>query len=137
MSGLPEKDNRVRAWIKKAEDDFRSAEHLLAIDEPPFEVVCFHAQQCAEKYIKAFLLWCDIDFPRTHDLVVLARLIPEDRSLKVRVTEIVPLNRCSTEPRYPGDWGDFTDEDAEEALTIARSVRNEIRNRLPDDGLKI
>ena len=52
----PEDD--FRAWIKKAESDLKTAEHTLTLKENcPFDTVCFHAQQCAEKYLKALLVY--------------------------------------------------------------------------------
>jgi HEPN domain-containing protein len=45
----------VKAWFKKAENDLINAEHTMTMAEPPTDTVCFHAQQCAEKYLKGFL----------------------------------------------------------------------------------
>jgi len=68
----------VRQWIRKADHDLRNAEHTLTLQEDcPFDTVCFHAQQCAEKYLKALLVWTSTDFPKTHDLVILTRLATE------------------------------------------------------------
>ena len=131
MSGQPDRFKDVSAWIKIAEDDFRTAESLLFTEDPAFGIICFPAQQCAEKYLKALLVWLQVDFPKTHDLVLLARLMPEDVVLSMNVAQWAFLNRCSVEPRYPGEWGSFSKEDAEEALTICRAVREEIRLRLP------
>ena len=62
-------------WIAKAEGDFATAQReLSAIDHPNYDAVCFHAQQCAEKYLKAFLQEANISFPRTHDLADLLAL---------------------------------------------------------------
>lgn len=137
MSAQPDRILKVSAWVKKAEDDYRSAEHLLRMKEPPFEVICFHSQQCAEKFIKAYLLWLDIDFPKTHDLVILMALFPENSAPALPINEVLPLNRYSIEPRYPGDWDDFTDKDAKEAMAIARRVREEFRQRLPKESLNV
>ena len=47
----------VNQWVEKAEHDLRNAEHTLTLQEDcPFDTVCYHAQQCAEKYLKAFLI---------------------------------------------------------------------------------
>ncbi len=64
-------------WVTKAESDLRAATYLL---EPrarrPTDVVCFHAQQCAEKYTKALLTFQGTDFPKTHDIERLIALLP-------------------------------------------------------------
>ena len=53
MNGAPERLRNVRQWVAKAENDLRNAEHTLTLQEEcPFDTVCFHAQQCAEKYLK-------------------------------------------------------------------------------------
>ncbi len=45
------------------------AQHLIEIKQDlPLDTVCFHVQQCAEKYIKAYLIYCEIDFKKSHDL---------------------------------------------------------------------
>ena len=59
----------ARQWIAKAENDLKNAAHTLRMDRGcPTDTVGFHAQQCVEKYIKAFLVLKGIDFPRTHDI---------------------------------------------------------------------
>ena len=59
----------IRLRVEKAEHDLRNAEHTLTIEQDcPFDTVCFHAQQCAEKYLKALLVWKGIPFPKTHNL---------------------------------------------------------------------
>ncbi len=62
----------TREWVEKAEGDFAVAGREPAAPAPVFDAVCFHAQQCVEKYLKALLQDRGIDFPRTHDLVALA-----------------------------------------------------------------
>lgn len=69
MKKPPKREADFRAWFKKAESDLKTAEHILTLKEScPFDIVCFHAQQCAEKYLKALLVFRSIDFPKTHDL---------------------------------------------------------------------
>jgi HEPN domain-containing protein len=65
--------SELKSWSAHAEDDFGSAKTLLRIKKPYVSAVCFHAQQCAEKYLKALLVLKDVDFPKTHDLLTLVR----------------------------------------------------------------
>jgi HEPN domain-containing protein len=131
MSVPPENLSIVRQWVEKAEHDLRNAEHTLTMEEDcPFDTVCFHAQQCAEKYLKALLLSQSLDFPKTHDLRVLVQLILSKFSLNLDMAELVKLNRYSIESRYPGDWDPIARLDAEEAVAIAQRVRQIIRNSL-------
>lgn len=62
MNGPPESLRWIRQWVEKAESDLRNAEHTLELD-CPLDTVCFHAQQCAEKYLKALLVSWGADFP--------------------------------------------------------------------------
>jgi hypothetical protein len=55
-------------WLTRAEHDLRVARYLLTMPDPPPESVGFHAQQCAEKGLKAFLTLHQILFERRHDL---------------------------------------------------------------------
>jgi len=70
--------------------------------------VCFHAQQCAEKYLKALLALHAVPFPKTHDLPELLLGIPQNVSVRLRPPDVAVLNRYSIEGRYPGDWEPIT-----------------------------
>lgn len=131
MSGRPDIPIEVRQWVEKAEGDFRSAEYLLTISEDcPFDVVCFHCQQSAEKYLKALLISRGIPFRKTHDLVILYNLLGGEAGVGLRVEVIQPLNRYSIEARYPGDWNPIGREEAERAMKMARGVREIIMSML-------
>jgi len=70
----PEKRNSLVTWVAKAEEDLLSAEKLATGDPSQFiGVICFHCQQCAEKYLKAFLIYHDFNFQKVHDLEVLLK----------------------------------------------------------------
>ena len=134
MSDSATRTRIVRQWAEKAEHDLRNAEHTLTLqDDCPFDTVCFHGQQCAEKYVKALLVLRSVDFPKTHDLVVLVELVPPDLSLGVELAELAVLNRYGVEARYPGDWEPITREDAEQACGTARKIRETVRNLLPTE----
>jgi HEPN domain-containing protein len=67
----------VGEWIAKAENDLKNASNTLKLGkEGPLDTICFHAQQCVEKYMKAFLTSKGIDFPKTHDISESLVLIP-------------------------------------------------------------
>jgi len=132
MSEPPEILRKVRQWVEKAGHDFTTSEYLAALREGcPFDIICFHAQQCAEKYLKGFLTSRSADFPKTHDLVVLLNLAGGAKTLGVVLLDVEPLNRYPIEARYPGDWDSFTREEAEEAVRLARKIREAVRRHLP------
>ncbi len=127
----------VRRWAEKAEHDLRNAEYVLTMkDDCPADTVCYHCQQCAEKYLKALLTDRGIVFSRTHDLVVLFNLLCRESDIGLRVERIQPLNRYSIEARYPGDWDPIDRQEALDAVDMARAVRDAVRPRLGRDVLR-
>lgn len=132
MNGRPESLSEARGWAEKAEHDLQNAEYVLTLtDDCPTDTVCFHCQQCAEKYLKALLVYHGVDFPRTHDLVVLLNLAARTGDVALTVEQVQPLNRYSIEARYPGDWDPIELEEARQALEMARQVREAVRVLLP------
>jgi len=127
----------TREWIRKAENDFATAQHLNKGGELYVEGTTFHAQQGAEKYLKALLVWHQIEFRKTHDIQELLNLLTSiDHDLPDILSEAVDLTPYGVEYRYPGDYPDATVEDATKALSLARHVRDVIRSRLPEQILK-
>ncbi|HEX8599246.1 MAG TPA: HEPN domain-containing protein [Chloroflexia bacterium] len=90
-------------WIEKAEGNWSFVQWSMQADEPVWDVICFLCQQCGEKYLKAFLEEQGINFPKTHDLVLLlnlsAGLLPE---LLTHKQELAYLTALSVATRYPG-----------------------------------
>jgi HEPN domain-containing protein len=103
--------------------------------ECPTDTVCFHAQQCAEKYLKALLVLAAVDFPRTHDIGELAELISGKFRLTLSVEERQRLTAYATVTRYPGDYEKIPLSEARRAIAVARRVRREIRGFLPKEML--
>lgn len=119
----------TREWVQKAEGDFVSAlREYRARKMPNYNAACFHAQQCAEKYMKACLQERDTPFEKTHDLVRLLHLLPENAVLEALETELSVLSAAAVEFRYPGEQA--TKKLAKEAIDTCRVVRTEIRGLL-------
>lgn len=121
-------------WVRKAEDDYAAALYLSRKRESPVpSIVCFHCQQCAEKYLKALLVEEDIRFPKTHDLLALLKLLMRVAPFLVSFRDkLEPLNDYAVEFRYPDETA--TKEDAKTALANCRDVRAEVRRSLGLDG---
>lgn len=110
-------------WIRKAEEDYRVAKREMEAEPPSFNTVCFHAQQCVEKYLKAVLQENEIAFQKVHDLEVLLdqclSFIPELDKLRENAQK---LNVFAVEVRYPGFEAQH--KDAKEALlSMERAVK--------------
>jgi HEPN domain-containing protein len=90
--------------------------------KPNYDGLCFHAQQCAEKYIKARLYEAEIEFPKTHDLVALLDLVLIVEPLWETFREhLAFLTDSAVSFRYPGESVDR--ETALDALKRCRLFR--------------
>jgi len=117
----------VRQWIDKADQDLRAAESLISGDSPLLYPSGFHSQQAAEKYIKAILTWHQVEFPKTHDFDELLELVSKvDKALAEQLGDTPLLTPYGVEVRYPGDIPEPTLTDAEEALELAKRVRDTV-----------
>lgn len=136
MSGDDHDLQIVCEWVTKAESDLKNADIALrAGPECPADTVAFHAQQCAEKYLKALLSFRDLDPPRIHDieeLVMLSKL-----RLDLSVEEQRMLTVYATVTRYPGDYEPVGLAEARRAVRLARRVRSAVRKALPAVGLAL
>ncbi len=121
----------AREWVAKAEGDLKTAAHTLQLgSECPTDVVCFHAQQCVEKYLKALLIVTGLDVPRTHDLERLTAMLPKRARPVYTIEEQARLTDYATAARYPG-WGEIPLAEARRAVAVARRVRTAVRKSLP------
>ena len=127
----------VSEWIEKAENDLKNATYTLKMGEDcPTDTTCFHAQQCVEKYLKAFLTFKRIDFPKTHDIGELLSLISKSARPQLVIEEQRRLTAYATVTRYPGDYEPIPLAEARSAVAIARQVRKEVRACMPREALR-
>jgi len=125
MSGI----NNPNAWVEKAEEDFALATSALRRKKPLIAGACFHAQQCAEKYMKALLVSRGAGFPMTHDLLMLNNLCSSAgifMEIDPRLLNI--LTDYAVRTRYPGEEPAL--RDAKEAIEIAKVIRRLARGFL-------
>jgi HEPN domain-containing protein len=117
-------------WIAKAEGDWTTAgRELRARRNPNYDAACFHAQQAAEKYLKAFLQEHAVHFPKVHNLIELLEFcLPIDASFELYRDLLVRLDRFAVRYRYPGESAERTE--ARVALEGARVTRAFVRGRL-------
>ena len=134
---MPGHESVAREWLLKAENDLKAAAQVLKLGEDcPTDAVCFHAQQCVEKYLKTLLILAGSEFPRTHDVEELISLLRPDLRPQVTPPEQAALTRYATVIRYPGDYSAIPLSEARKAVAIARRVRKAARAALPPDLLR-
>lgn len=116
-------------WIEKAEEDYNSAKWLQESPNPVHNSICFHLQQCIEKYLKAWWQEANISFTKTHDLEELLKLItPTMSAWNLWQPDFKIITTYAVESCYPGDSA--TDEDTKHAIQICDEVRKTIRTQL-------
>lgn len=134
----PEVIRVLSEWVRKAEHDLTTAAQTLKLAKAaPTDTVCFHAQQCVEKYVKALLIYHGLDFPKTHNLRSLMARLPARVRPDLTSEEQHTLTRYATVMRYPGDYEPILLTEARDAVKIARRVRLQIRKRLPKEALRL
>jgi HEPN domain-containing protein len=137
MSKTQKIHNVVKQWLEHAEEDLRLAKHAFRLSSScPYKLIAFHAQQCAEKYLKAFLALKKVDFPYTHNISLLLELSSEHATWVKDLREAEILTDYAVTTRYPGAEK-VTKKDAELAVKTAVKVRNVVRKALKQEGLNL
>ena len=122
-------------WLQSSHEDLRSIGVLRAAEPPLAVAACFHAQQAAEKALKAILVLEGRDVPFTHDLLGLQRRVQSSLSESPNPEVVARLNRWGSESRYPGDDPDPTPADAALAEVDAADIYNRVAAEFARRGL--
>lgn len=136
---MPDLDAKLRVvaqWVQKAENDLTNASHTLKLGKDgPTDTVCFHAQQCVEKYLKALLVYQGKDVARIHDIGSLMAFLPGTVRPALSAEEQETLTDYAVTARYPGEYESIPLGEARRAVQIARRVRKQVRDLLPPPTL--
>ncbi len=121
---MNERIDIVKRWIEKADHDLGTAkitfEHIAKYQD----TIAFHCQQAVEKYIKALLIFLDVEFQHTHNLIYLLDLLNTKKTVDDSwFDKISKLQDYSVEIRYPDTIIELSNEDIIEAITIAEEFR--------------
>lgn len=119
----------VKDWLKKASHDL-TASKKLSDDDETFDCSVFHTHQCAEKALKAFIVFTHQPIPKTHDLRFLlercAEINPELMFLKEWCKD---LNSYGQDSRYPNDYFFVSKQSTEEAIKQAEKILVTIKTK--------
>jgi len=105
-------------WLRYAHSDLELAKSTPS-PRVLLEGLCFHAQQAAEKALKAVLLSLGVAISRTHNIGALLDLLPSDTELPIEIDEATILTDYAVLSRYPGTMEEVTDAEYQEALRLA------------------
>ncbi len=123
-------EETLEEWLAKAEEDFHVASLLFRQRRRvPYDTICFHCQQCAEKYLKAFLVRNGTAFKKNHDLTELQRQCSQaDAAFEMLTEPLKTLYPYAVDFRYPGSFA--IQQDARDAMNAVKTVRKFVRARL-------
>jgi HEPN domain-containing protein len=122
--------SRPEAWFETADHDLLAIEQLMAASAVLWDIVAFHAQQAAEKYLKGYLVSRGEKVPRIHDLrVLLTGCGLHDDTLLTLAHECERLSRLGWISRYPDAPEEPDEEEIRAGVETAREIRRAIRER--------
>ena len=108
-------------WLRYARSDLELA-RVTRPDEVLFEGLCFHAQQAAEKALKAVLIAKGVPPPKTHNIRTLLDLLPQEVIAPQEIEDAASLTDYAVTSRYPGDFESVDEEEYKEAVRLAETV---------------
>ena len=121
-----------RTWVAKAESDLLNIRNNLNAEQVPWDTVCFHAQQAAEKMLKAVLVSRGQAVTRTHDLMaLLAEAVAAGAPLESLEPDCRLLTPYAVMLRYPGAAGEPSEEEGRQAVAAAERICEHLRAALP------
>ena len=126
-------DPEVERWLSYARMDLHEVRLNLAHGGTP-NIACYHAQQAAEKALKALLIARGLDVPRIHDLDKLKKALPDGASVKTVFPDLSELTFWGASSRYPGEWPEASPEDARESAALAERVFEQVLAELGRQG---
>jgi HEPN domain-containing protein len=127
-------DNKRLAcdWFAKAQNDLLAADNNLAAERVPYDAVCFHCQQAAEKLLKGFLIAKGREYPITHNLLaILTEILEIESSADCLYDNLALLTPYAVEVRYPDEIMILTKEAADEARQAVQKVFEWVKNNTP------
>ncbi|MCH8295741.1 HEPN domain-containing protein [Candidatus Poribacteria bacterium] len=128
---MNDRERWILEWLRKGDNDLRAAGAILLLEDAPFDVVCFHTQQCVEKYLKGFLTFYQKEVRRTHDLVSLLGECNQIDSSFAEWEEVCEqLTSYAIEARYPAEFSEYSVEEAEDAVSSATRFKAFVRDKI-------
>lgn len=121
----------VKQWLHIADRNLAAAKQGLEDKNVLTDSVCFNCQQATEKYLKSFLTFHQIDFPKTHSMIALINLCAtKDASFKEIADEADSLTDYAVEIRYPDDWYEPTPEETQKAFADTLKIKKFVLEKL-------
>lgn len=124
------KNEVLKEWLEIAKVDLESARFLQKMRPIPLEIICYHCQQSAEKYLKAFLFYNNHKIIKSHDLLFLNNFCKQiDKSFEKIEEECLNLTDFGTNIRYPYPL-ELEEIDMKVAIKNASKIQNFVRGKI-------
>ena len=122
----------VKKWLLLADGDLKTAKDEFDTENPVTNTICFHAQQCVEKYLKAFLTFVQEPFGKTHDIAHLIELCKRHDSTFENLYSLKAhkLTRYAVIIRYPDEFYVPSMQEAKHSIEIAEEVKNFVSKKM-------
>src|SRR5579864_8022253 len=125
----------VQQWLQKADEDLAVAKHLIGAGSFSL-AAAFHSQQAAGKFLKAFLVHRQIEFPKTHEMGKLLDLVAQaDSQLAASLGAARTLTPYGVDILYPDAFPDITSGAARAAADLASMVGLSVKTALERTGV--
>jgi len=131
-------EETVKNWIRRAENDMKIGKDELLTESPATDMICFHMQQCAEKYLKAFLIFNGIEITKTHDIYEVINhciKLEPDFSYLIEINADI-LTKYAVNIRYGEIFYYPPIEETKKAVEKAEKVKNYVLEKLKEKGFE-
>jgi HEPN domain-containing protein len=119
----------IEQWLKKANNDELAAKILIKHRPLILDTACFHCQQAIEKYFKAYLVYSNFNFPKTHELSVLKKACVSFDNAFAEI-DIKDLDDFAVQVRYPDASIDPSLETSKEYIKIVNQTRRLVLKKI-------
>ena len=121
----------AKSWFLRGDEDLSLIAAVSDEKDVSPNLICFHAQQAGEKYLKGFLAYHELHVRKVHDLQVLVEDCKTVDPAFVDLEESVEfLNQFYIESRYPDDYTEFSSDEAREATEAAQKIKKFILSKI-------
>ena len=118
----------IREWVYEGNNDLGLAEFVIENNGKYYDLVCFHCQQAAEKYLKAYIIYLQLYYRKVHDLTYLLNVIKRKKEIpKKLIKKAEMLEEYAIDSRYPDHWHDPTLNETEECIEAAKMFKEFIK----------
>jgi HEPN domain-containing protein len=126
-----ERRTAVERWFVKADHDHQASKILLERNHDLTDNICFHAQQMAEKYLKAFLVYSGLHVEKIHYLPRIIELCGKaDPDFHILMEDARAITDYAASGRYPDDWEEIPLAEAQAAVETAQRIMSFVKGKI-------